>query len=200
MAVNILVPVRAFAEAKRRLDGHLDGNARRRLATLLATRTVEALSGHRVHIVCEDDDVERWARERDVEVRRVTGGNLNSAVSEAMAGLSDRSRIAVIHADLAEPAELSSVLGHSGNVLVPDARGDGTNVMVLEPGVRIRPAYGRGSFRAHLDLVGAEARRTGTVLRVVRHRALGLDIDTVDDLRHPSVIALLAEEGIHGIE
>jgi len=200
MSVDVLVPVRAFADAKRRLDGHLDGSARRRLAEVLATRTVEALDGHRVHIVCEDDEVARWAGSLGAAVCRVAGGGLNAAVSEALDRVASSGRVAVVHADLAAPDHLPTVLAMSGNVLVPDCRGDGTNVMVLERGVEIQPAYGRGSFRAHLHLIGAEARRTGTVLRVVRHPALGIDVDTVTDLRHPVVIDLLTREDIHGGE
>jgi 2-phospho-L-lactate guanylyltransferase len=195
--VDVLVPVRDFADAKQRLSRRLDADGRRRLAELLARRTIEALAGHRVHVVCEDDSIETWATDLGVEVRRVTGGDLNSAISEALLGLAGR--VAIVHADLAEPFALGEVLTSSGNVLVPDRRGDGTNVMVLERDCRPTPAYGHDSFTRHVERLGVEARATSTVLRVVHHPQLGLDVDTGADLDHPVVSALLAREGIRVI-
>ncbi|MFZ8948890.1 MAG: 2-phospho-L-lactate guanylyltransferase [Ilumatobacteraceae bacterium] len=195
--VDVLVPVRAFADAKRRLSGRLDADGRQRLAEVLARRTIEALAGHRVHIVCEDDGIETWAADLGARVRRVVGGDLNSAISEALRGVAGR--VAIVHADLADPSALSDVLALTGNVLVPDHRGDGTNVMVLEPACRPAPAYGSGSFTRHLERLGEESRATGTVLRVVHHPRLGLDIDTGRDLDHPIVASLLAREGICAI-
>ena len=188
--------VRAFQAAKQRLAERLDGVGRSRLAEVLARRTIEAMPVHRVHVVCEDDDIETWARGLGVDVCRVSGGSLNSAVSEALLTLGDVARVAIVHADLADPSDLASVLKLTGNVLVPDRHGDGTNLMLLEPHCRPLPAYGRNSFAAHVDRLGAEARRTGTVLRVVHHPRLGLDVDTGGDLDHPVVAGLLAREGI----
>ncbi len=194
--VDVLVPVRAFQAAKQRLAERLDGVGRSRLAEVLARRTIEAMAVHRVRVVCEDDDIETWARGLGVDVCRVSGGSLNSAVSEALLTLGDVARVAIVHADLADPSDLASVLKLTGNVLVPDRHGDGTNLMLLEPHCRPLPAYGRNSFAAHVDRLGAEARRTGTVLRVVHHPRLGLDVDTGGDLDHPVVAGLLAREGI----
>ena len=82
--------------------------------------------------------------------------------------------------DLAWPAR------HDGVTLVPDRRDDGTNVACVPTRAGFEFSYGPGSFRRH----GAEARRLGLPLRVVREPSLGWDVDLPSDLDHPAVAAL----------
>ena len=65
-----------------------------------------------------------------------------------------------------------------GVTIVPDRRGDGTNVLALPTAAPFVFAYGTGSARRHQ----AEAERLGLPVRVVPDDALGWDIDTPDDL------------------
>lgn len=99
--------------------------------------------------------------------------------------------MAVIHADLPLPRALGSVLATDGMVVVPDNRGDGTNVLVIPTGRNIAISYGRGSFRRHLHACTSSL--PTAMLTVLRHPALGIDLDTEEDLRHPRIAPLIQE-------
>src|SRR5205085_310592 len=60
----------------------------------------------------------------------------------------------------------------------PEPRDDGTNVACVPASGRFGFADGPGSFHRH----GAEARRLGLGLRVVRDSLRGRDVDVPDDL------------------
>ncbi len=95
-------------------------------------------------------------------------------------------RVVVAHADLPLAVDLTWPARHAGVTLVPDRRDDGTNVACVPTGAGFEFSYGPGSFRRH----GAEARRLGLPLRVVREPRLGWDVDLPSDLDHPAVSAL----------
>jgi 2-phospho-L-lactate guanylyltransferase len=61
---------------------------------------------------------------------------------------------------------------------VPSDAGGGTNALLLRPPEAIAPAFGPGSFEAHLR--AAEA--AGVAVQVVTDALLGFDLDTPDDL------------------
>jgi 2-phospho-L-lactate guanylyltransferase (CobY/MobA/RfbA family) len=65
-------------------------------------------------------------------------------------------------------------------VLVPDHRLDGTNVQA-RPAAPFVARYGGGSFRRHLS----DALDAGMRVRVVVDADLAIDVDTVNELRHP---------------
>ena len=103
----------------------------------------------------------------------------------ALAAL-DVDRVVVAHADLPMATDLAWPARHDGVTLVPDRRDDGTNVACVPTRAGFEFSYGPGSFRRH----GAEARRLGLPLRVVREPSLGWDVDLPSDLDHPAVTAL----------
>ena len=57
----VLLPVKAFGEAKARLAGVLDPAQRARLARWTAERVVAAAGELPVYVVCDDDEVAEWA-------------------------------------------------------------------------------------------------------------------------------------------
>ena len=61
-AVAVLIPVKAFGAAKGRLAEVLDGLARADLARRMAETVVTAAAPLPVTVVCDDDDVDAWAR------------------------------------------------------------------------------------------------------------------------------------------
>ncbi|MBV9412117.1 MAG: 7,8-didemethyl-8-hydroxy-5-deazariboflavin synthase, partial [Acidimicrobiia bacterium] len=93
-------------------------------------------------------------------------------------GAAGAQRVVVAHADLPLAGPLAWASGFLGVTLVPDRRDDGTNVACVPTDAAFTFSYGPGSFQRH----GAEARRLGLGLRVVREPLLGHDVDVPADL------------------
>jgi 2-phospho-L-lactate guanylyltransferase len=181
--VAVLVPVKAFGEAKLRLAPALDRAARAELARSMATTVVRVAAPLGVWVVCDDDEVAAWARLEGAEVVWRPGLGLNGAVSDGVELLaaSGHEQVIVAHADLPYAVDLAWVADTDGVTLVPDRRDDGTNVLCVPTGVGFRFAYGPGSFERHR----AEAERLGLDVRVVREPHLGWDVDLPADLVTP---------------
>lgn len=179
----VLVPVKAFGDAKRRLSPALAAPDRAALSRRLAAGVVAAAAPLPVAVVCDDREVAGWARELGALVIWEPGLGLNAAVAAGVARLGSEgvATVVVAHADLARPAGLGDLLtDHPGRgiTLVPDGRDDGTNVVVLPGAASFRFSYGPGSFRRHLD----EGAASGLAVRVVRGSDLCLDVDLPSDL------------------
>ncbi len=185
----MLVPVKAFGAAKRRLADVLPDADRAELARRMATTVITAARPLTVYVVCDDDEVARWAEEAGTQVLWRPGHGLNGAVTDGVASLAKLgfTDVVVAHADLPLAHELPRLI-HPGLItLVPDRYDDGTNVIALPATLGFRFAYGPGSFRHHV----AEARRHGTGVRVWRDPSLGLDVDLPRDLDEPAVREVL---------
>jgi 2-phospho-L-lactate guanylyltransferase len=76
----VLVPVKAFGEAKRRLGPTLDHAQRVSLARAMADRVIEAAAPLPVAVVCDDTEVAAWARAHRALVVWEPGRGLNGAV------------------------------------------------------------------------------------------------------------------------
>jgi 2-phospho-L-lactate guanylyltransferase len=179
----VLVPVKAFAAAKQRLDGVLDPSARAALATAMATTVLEAAGPLRAAVVCDDLGVRRWAEAQGAEAIWTPGLGLDGAVMTGVAHLGERGvdRVIVAHADLPLATDLAWLADTDGVTLVPDRHGDGTNVACVPAGAGFGFTYGARSFDAHR----AEATRLGLVLRLVPDVRLGWDVDVAADLAPP---------------
>ncbi len=84
----------------------------------------------------------------------------------------------VAHGDLPLARSLSWVADFDGVTIVPDRRGQGTNVMAVPLGQAFTFHYGQGSAPLHR----AEAERRGLAVRMATDPSLGLDVDTATDL------------------
>lgn len=179
----MLLPVKAFREAKVRLAGALDDVSRAALAREMATKVVRAAGPLPVSIVCDDDEVAAWAVTLGAEVIWRPGRGLNAAVTDGVdeLGAVGFGQVIVAHADLPHALDLTWVADFDGVTLVPDRRDDGTNVVCLPTRAEFTFAYGPGSFARHQ----AEAARLGLPVRIERERRLGWDVDTPDDLIAP---------------
>ncbi len=178
--VAVLVPVKAFTEAKLRLAPALDAGQRHALARAMATRVLGAAGTLPVAVVCDDTEVATWARDHHALVVWEPERGLNRAVEAGVDRLAAEgaARVIVAHADLALARDLAWVGAFAGVTLVPDRRDDGTNVACVPVARGFTFSYGPGSFARH----GAEARRLGLALRVVREPQLGRDVDLPSDL------------------
>lgn len=183
-AKAVLIPVKAFHDAKVRLAPALDPYARSRLARAMAATVVRAAGDLPTWIVCDDEAVAQWARDVGASVIWTPGLGLNGAVSAGVQHLADQGveRVVVSHADLPHARDLSPVFDEDGVTLVPDRRENGTNVISLPARCGFVFAYGPGSFGRHT----AEAKRLGLAVRVLRDPALCWDVDVPDDLEATS--------------
>ena len=176
----VLVPIKAFHEAKRRLDHTLSASERSELARAMAARVLDAAAPLPVAVVCDDNDVADWARERGALVVWEPGRGLNGAVEAGVDHLRAAGvrQITVSHADLPMASGLAEVGTAPGITLVPDRYRNGTNVIALPVDAGFRFSYGPGSFARH----HAEAERLGLPLRVLDLPDLAWDIDEPADV------------------
>ncbi len=182
--VAVVLPVKAFAQAKRRLAPVLEPREREDLARSMAATVVAAAGDLPVVVVCDDDMVRAWAEELGVEVLWTPGVGLNGAVEAGVAHVAAQGvdRAVVAHADLPLATDLAWVAAFDGVTLVPDRHGDGTNVASVPTDAGFAFAYGAGSCARH----EAEARRLGLPVRVVPDDRLGWDVDQPADLDLPA--------------
>ncbi len=186
----VLIPVKRFEEAKGRLADVLDDDERVRFAAWMAERVLDAVAELPVFVACDDPGVRAWAERRGAAVVWAPGRGLNGAVDDGVGQIVEGGfdHVVIAHADLARPAPLAAIATTGRIVLVPDRRGDGTNVMSFPVATPIRADYGAGSFSRHL--AQAIAHRTVPVEHRV-DRDLSLDVDTPRDLRHPLIREVL---------
>jgi 2-phospho-L-lactate/phosphoenolpyruvate guanylyltransferase len=176
----VLIPVKAFAHAKRRLGGAMDDGERVRLVRAMATHVVEASAPLPVAVVCDDEDVATWAQGLGAVVVWTPGQGLNGAVRAGVASLAESGTewVTVAHGDLPRARGLGTLEHFDGITVVPDRRDDGTNVLRVPTRQEFHFAYGPGSFRAHRT----EALRLGLPIRVLRVPHLAYDVDWPADV------------------
>ncbi len=176
----VLVPVKGFHLAKRRLGSTMADPERERLVRAMASHVVLASAPLRVAVVCDDEDVARWATDMGAAVMWEPGQGLNGAVRAGVERLARAGTrwVTVAHGDLPRARGLGTLTGFDGVTLVPDRRDDGTNVLRLPVGHDFHFAYGPRSFRAHR----AEAARLGLPIRVLRDPDLAYDVDWPADV------------------
>jgi len=176
----VLIPVKSFRHAKRRLGGSMPDHARAELARSMATHVVAACAPLPVAVVCDDPDVAAWAGGVGATVLWEPGLGLNGAVTSGVERLAAAGVrwVTVAHGDLPRARRLDQLSGFDGVTLVPDRRDEGTNVIRVLARAGFRFSYGPGSFRAHL----AEAFRLGGRVRVLRTPILAYDVDWPDDV------------------
>jgi 2-phospho-L-lactate guanylyltransferase len=183
----VLVPVKAFGEAKLRLAPALDEPARAELARSMATTVVHVAAPLPVWVVCDDDEVAAWADEVGARVIWSPGLGLNGAVTDGVELLATLGyeQVIVAHADLPHAVDLAWVADFDGVTIVPDRHDDGTNVICVPTDAGFTFAYGFGSFARHCR----EVERLDLPLRIEREPHLGWDVDLPDDLTAPAWLA-----------
>jgi 2-phospho-L-lactate/phosphoenolpyruvate guanylyltransferase len=185
----VLVPVKAFTNAKARLAEVLGDAERERLARWTSARVLAAAGELPTYVACDDEQVAAWASEHGASILWHPGVGLNAAVNNSVAELRDAgvTDVVVAHGDLPRAHSLARLTEPSTVTLVPDRRGDGTNIVALPTDMPFHFAYGPGSFQRHLG----SAIAAGLSVRVRRDPLLALDIDTPSDLAHPLVQEVL---------
>ena len=202
--MQVVVPVKSFNNAKKRLASVLTAQQRRGLmkymlddvlSAIAATPEVEAIT-----VVTSDSEVAQWVgnvaprittplRVFDPglpAVNILAEAGLRHAYSSAAADLISRgaSTMLLLPADipLVTKAELQELFAEHTNpgVSIAAAGSDGgTNALLVSPPNIIAPAFGVNSCQRHGEL----AREHGLQPVVLNTSGLDLDIDTVADLR-----------------
>ena len=183
-----VLPVKPIAEAKTRLAPLFDGPARVEIARALLEDALAlcASAGFLTWwVVSRDPKALAMAQARGLNTIAETGVGLNQAVTQAAAVVAGAGAgsMTVIPADvpLAWAGDLQDLLdtgATSDAVVVPAARGGGTNALYLQPPELIAPRFGPSSLQAYLSAAESGGHRC-SILSLPR---LALDIDTVVDI------------------
>lgn len=186
----LLVPVKAFHDAKARLAPVLELAERSALARRLAAGVIRAAGDMAVSVVCDDHEVAAFAESLGAQVLWTPGLGLSGAVGAGVAALagSGVATVVVAHADLPHAAGLAAVAELAGErtvAIVPDRRRDGTNVIALPAKAGFVFSYGPASFGRHL----AEAKRLGLEAKVLLDEHLSFDLDEPADLVRLSAVS-----------
>lgn len=192
MQTVAILPVKRFANAKRRLEAALASGARRALAEAMFSDVLTAL--RRVPAIDEIVVVSA-----DVGAQRIAEGYGARALDDPAESGQDQAivrgvgfarelgamQVLCLAGDcpLVDPTELETLLGKPRTaeryaVILGDRHGTGTNGLLLSPPNAFEPRYGPGSFQRHLEL----ARAAGVPAEVTEIASLALDVDTPDDL------------------
>jgi len=178
----VVIPVKAFEQAKDRLSSVLSAEQRILLARATALGVLESVRGASVFVVCDNPEVSQWATSNGATVVHQSQPGLNVAAHEGISAAHEYERVMIVHSDLPLPSRLrellSSTVASNTVTIVPDRHRDGTNVLIIPSGVGFECHYGAKSFEAHT----AEATKRGLPLHIVEDDELALDIDTPDDL------------------
>ena len=176
----VLVPIKAFAAAKQRLEHVLDEAERTALVRRMAKHVLGAASPLPVCVACDDHDVADFAEAHGALVCWTPGLGLNGAVEAGVASLADRGAayVTVVHGDLPTASGIGALEHFDGVTIAPDRHRTGTNLLRVptESGFTMR--FGHDSLRAHLD----ECERRGLASWILERDDLAFDVDEPEDL------------------
>ncbi|HEX3173602.1 MAG TPA: 2-phospho-L-lactate guanylyltransferase [Solirubrobacterales bacterium] len=190
MKATAIVPVKRFADAKRRLAGEIDDERRAALAGAMLEDVLEAVSRarsiERTIIVSGDPLAQEIAAAGQAEVvpDPADEGHVVAALAGVARAEADGAGCVVLlpgDCPLLDPRELDRLLtGLPATYvgIVPDRHGTGTNALALSPPDAIVPAFGEGSCARHV----AAAREAGVPFGVEELPSLALDLDTPADV------------------
>lgn len=187
--MRLVIPVKPFTEAKRRLEPAMDAAARARLATDLFRHVFAVASefsgSHAVIVVSRSPEILHYAQAHGATGLPESGEpNLNAAVGEAAAyaRATNELKLLVVASDLPLlcATDLAMLAGQTW-AIAPDRRGCGTNALLWPAAPRPGFHFGEDSFARHC----AEAKTCGFIPHIVSRRGLGHDVDLPEDLIPP---------------
>lgn len=190
MKAIAILPVKRFAEAKRRLAAGIDDARRIELAAAMVADVLEAIAEartiERTIVVSGDPVAQELAAAAGAEVvpDPADQGHVEAAMAGVARAEADGATCAVLlpgDCPLLDPRELDRLLTGVPEryvAVVPDRHGTGTNALALAPPDAIRPAFGEGSCARHV----AAAREAGVPFGVEELASLALDLDTPADI------------------
>ena len=188
----ILIPVKEFREAKKRLAPHFSPDDRAALAQAMCEDFFNVVAAvrcaDRIFVVSKEPQVLLRARELGWEtIAESSQISESDSVDAASRYCAERGVQALLRLPvdipLVEPADIEAVFETLGDaptvILVPSSDGTGTNAILRSPPALFPSHFGPNSFVRHL----AEAEACGVRAQVFRNPRLELDIDEWDDLQ-----------------
>jgi len=197
--IHVVLPMRTVSGGKARLGGALDAEEREELVLGMLLNTLAVLGAwhvcRRIHLVSPDPVLDAATRQTgvDVSVHRQRGEGLNAGIrlGVSAARIEGATSVLVLPGDLpllseealnglilAADAGMAAAAGGPLVAIAPSDARSGTNALLLRPPDVIAPAFGPGSFEAHLRA----AEDAAAAVQVVNDELLGFDLDTPDDL------------------
>jgi len=193
MTNAILIPVKEFHEAKKRLTPHFSSADRAALAEAMCKDFFSIVAGvrgvARVFVISKEARALAWARALGWEtIPESRQSSESDSVDAASRYCADRGVEALLRLPIdipvAQAQDIEAICRelHSapGAVIVPSSDGTGTNALLRTPPTLFPSHFGPNSFALHL----AEAERCGVDARVFRNPRLELDVDELQDLRN----------------
>jgi FO synthase/2-phospho-L-lactate guanylyltransferase len=191
----ILIPVKEFHEAKKRLAPHFSPPERAALAEAMCEdffSVVEATRcADRIFVISKEPGALSRARrcgwETILESCQISESTSVDRGSRYCAGQGVHALLRLpIDLPLVEPRDIEALFEQlevaPSVVIVPSSNGTGTNALLRSPAVLFPSHFGPNSFPRHL----AAANENGARIRILRNPRLELDIDELDDLRRLS--------------
>lgn len=177
----VIIPIKPFPEAKRRLSTVLTDSERIALVQRMGENVIAAAYPFPVIVACNDAEVAEWARNLGASPFLTQIQGLNAGVSAAVAHAASIGfkEVTIAHGDLPHASGLAVLPEFDGVTLVPDRAFDGTNVIRLSTTLGFNFAYGRGSFHRHK----LESQRLCVETLVLRLDHLSFDVDNPEDLQ-----------------
>jgi 2-phospho-L-lactate/phosphoenolpyruvate guanylyltransferase len=210
LGTAVLIPIKAFSEAKKRLSSRVTSADRNALARAMAAQVIASARPMPTFVVCDDAEVGAWALDLGTFVLSEPGRGLNGAVAAGTSQLRERGfdRVVIAHSDLPLAVDLAWIASFDGITIVPDRAARGTNVISIPllipcsvsvssprpstPGlpsqVESLHATSIEDFRfsygaGSFERHVTEARKLGFRVRVVPNYRLSADVDLPGDLR-----------------
>ena len=188
----ILIPVKEFREAKKRLAPHFSPDDRATLAQAMCEDFFNVVAAvgcaDRIFVISKEPQVLLRARELGwetiAESHQISESDSVDAASRYCAGLGVQALLRLpVDIPLVEPADIEAVFEALGlgptAILVPSSDGTGTNAILRSPPALFPSHFGPNSFVRHL----AEAEASGVRPLVFRNPRLELDIDELEDIQ-----------------
>jgi len=191
MRTAALLPLKDFVNAKQRLAGVLAPHERRALFHAMVEDVLRALTAAQkidhVLIISDDPTAAMFASQFGVKCiseHECGVQGLNAVVTFGVQQLVREGfeRVLVTHGDLPllDADDLDAMLrsARDGICIAPDAKRDGSNVMVCVPPTAIEFHYGSGSCLAHIN----DANRRGVACSQWLSPRMAMDVDVLADL------------------
>jgi 2-phospho-L-lactate/phosphoenolpyruvate guanylyltransferase len=188
----LLLPIKDFNHAKKRLAGVLTPEERLALAEAMFKDLVRAVRGvcgaEKIFVVTNYEPAMRVAGENRWEIldeeRQISESDSVDSASRICEERGVTSLLRVpLDLPLIRPRDLEELLAVECQapalVIVPSRGGTGTNALMRTPPTLFPSHFGNGSFRRHID----EAEKAGAQVMVRRNARLEMDVDDECDLQ-----------------
>ncbi|MGB6877704.1 MAG: 2-phospho-L-lactate guanylyltransferase [Candidatus Acidiferrales bacterium] len=186
----ILIPVKNFREAKKRLTPHFSPSDRAALAEAMLSDFFEVVATvreiDRVFVISSEPIALERARALGWEtISEVEQRSESSSVDAASRYCAEHGVKALLRLPvdipLVQASDIETIFtklrASRAAVLVPSRDGTGTNALLREPPTLFPSHFGPNSFEKHL----AEAGRCSAHVQVLRNPRLELDVDELED-------------------